>query len=165
MDKVFRIEDFLERLQRAESRNAFKLLPSVYDDVVEQVESKLGSAIPDDFRKFYSFCNGTTESVDEFRIITLEEFIKYDEEPERRWKAPWEFPFGEYAFFSNVWAVSIDKNNRNNYTIYTPYKDDRLYYTNSLAEFLERYLDEGIYDGIYKWGDEIIRNRQRLNLD
>ncbi|PWV49058.1 SMI1/KNR4 family protein [Chitinophaga sp. S165] len=163
MDKILRIEDIMERMRRGDVKESFELLPPVSDDVIEQVERKLGAALPDDFRKFYSFCNGTTRNVDAFRIITLEEITRKDDDPdapEERWKGPWEFPFADFALFYEVWVVSIDKNNRNNYIIYHPDGGDRLYYTSSLAEFLERHLNEG-YVGIFEWAEEIIRNRQR----
>lgn len=167
MDKILRIEDIMERMRRGEVKESFELIPPVSDGVIEQIEMKLGTALPDDFRKFYSFCNGTTKNVDAFRIIRLEEITRKDDkpdEPEERWKGPYEFPFAEYTLFYEVWAVSIDKNNRNNYIIYNPHKGDRLYYTNSLAEFLERHLNDGLSEGIFEWAEEIIRNRKNLNL-
>jgi len=158
MDNIFKIEDAIRRLEEMalDKDNPFGIYPGASDDVIERFEKKMGVKLPDDFRKFYKFTDGTTADEYMFRIIPLGEIMENSEQEGFQTAPGQEFDFAEYMIYSDTWTLNIDKNNHNNYIIGTR---GRIDYTNSLVEFLVRYIDGGLYEGLLEWENEIKRNR------
>jgi hypothetical protein len=159
MDRVFGIEETIKRMREISSDMTTSLITNMEasDNLVGWFEKKMGVKLPDDFKLFYYFSDGMEGGEDMFRIIPLDEIVDNNEDRHRRQGAG-EFWFAEYLIYCDAWTVSIDKNDHNKYVIYHTGPGDRVDLTNSLAEFLERYLDGGVYDGIYEWREEVKRS-------
>jgi len=101
-------------------------------------------------KALYRFCNGFESAEDLFRIIPLDEIADplYEYEPNR-------FYFAEYMIYCDVWEIEINPSNPNEYWISNPGKAVRLL-TQSLAEFLGRFLAKGVFGdgGLYTWHEE-----------
>jgi hypothetical protein len=105
--------------------------------------------LPDDFKLLYKFSNGFETDHDLFRLIPLGEIIENGLDKSYL-VSDTSFHFTEYMIYSDMWSVDISKDNLNSYRIYNK-TETVVNLTNSLAEFLCVFINEGIYDGLYGW--------------
>ncbi len=106
-------------------------------------------ALPADFKLLYKFSNGFETDHDLFRLISLDEIIENGLDKNYLINDT-SFHFSEYMIYSDMWSVDISNDNVNDYRIYNK-KDNVVYLTNSLAEFLCVFINKGIYHGLYEW--------------
>ncbi|MEP5338291.1 MAG: SMI1/KNR4 family protein [Algibacter sp.] len=116
----------------------------------EEIEMKL----PDDIKKFYSFTNGFESAEDLFRIIPLDEIIEKGNDDYLISNTS--FHIAEYMTYCDMWSVNVDSTNNNEYEIYNK-ADDIVKLTNSFVEFLEVFLNGGVFEneGLYDWRKNI----------
>jgi hypothetical protein len=127
----------IERIIREQGPQGIELkVAGVHD--IQHFESVTGLKLPDEMRTFYSLYSELEGAPDIFRIIPLAEVIEKELFSENK------FEFAEYLIYSDTWSVKINENDCNDYVINTTPP------TQSFAEFLERYLDDGVYQGFYR---------------
>lgn len=107
--------------------------------------------LPDDIKYFYGFCNGFEFAEDMFRIIPLEEIVN---EPSLTNNC---FYIAEYLIYCDVWTLDINAANNNDYKIYSE-ATSRVVLTNSFAEFLTVFVNGGVYDGLYNWREQKLKD-------
>ncbi|RFS17852.1 SMI1/KNR4 family protein [Emticicia sp. C21] len=114
--------------------------------IVNFFEQTINVSLPEDFVNFYLFCNGfTCENQIIFNFLSLQGIVK-------EWKLSKEIVLAEYMIFSETWYLRIDESDKNKYVIYT---DGDIAVTNSLAEFLDKFLIGGVM-GLSEWGRGVI---------
>ena len=106
--------------------------------------------LPEDFKLLYKFCNGFETDEDLFRLIPLDEII--ENEDDSYLISDKSFHFTEYMIYSNMWSVDINVDNINSYRIYNK-EEEVVFLTTSLTEFLCVFINKGLYDGLYRWGE------------
>jgi len=129
--------------------------PATDRDLID-FEGKLKCPLPDDMKALYRFCNGFESAEDIFRIIPLEEITITRPQPDRN-----SLSFAEYMIYSDSWEIDFNQSSPNDYCISNNGTRFRQL-TNSLAEFLERFLAAGVFGkgGLYVWHDEVdIQNK------
>lgn len=120
------------------------------EEEIDSFESKTFQ-LPDDFRQLYGFSNGFETSDWLFRVLPLQEIA---ENENSKMHASNSFHFAEYMIYSEIWSVELKEENK--YLIYKQYeKEDRIVFTDSLAEFLSVYVNGGLFDGLLQWDLEI----------
>ena len=118
--------------------------PPARDVEIKEWEKRAGFDLPDDFKEFYSICNGFECTDDIFIVTPLAKIDIFHETGEVS------FEFAEYMIHSDIWCVRKGDNGR-----YEMLNDIVL--TDSLQEFLERFLRGGVFeeDGLYDWQEKI----------
>jgi hypothetical protein len=150
------ISDILHQLSGSLSSYGITLYPPATDRGLTDFERKLKCPLPYDMTALYRFCNGFESAEDMFRIIPLEEIA--DRLSEYK---PNCFLFAEDMIYSDMWEIEINSSNPNEYWISNQGKAFRLL-TQSLAEFLGRFLAKGVFEdgGLYTWHEEVdIQNK------
>jgi hypothetical protein len=146
------ITDIRSRIQRDNTNLGITLYDKASGTQIVEFEKIKGVKLPEDLKIFYGFCNGFESAEDMFRIIPLNEML--ENKTDNYTKGEKDFHIAEYMIYCDMWTISIDSVNNNKYTIYK--KADRLYnLTNSFAAFLDKFLSGGVFDGLYKWEEEI----------
>lgn len=99
--------------------------------------------MPDDFKEFYTFCNGFESYSDMFNFISLQAIIENADYGEN-----W-FHFSEYMIYSDMWTL---KKNANTYSIVN-LGDKEIVLTSSLIDFLEHFLAGNVFEdgGLNHW--------------
>jgi hypothetical protein len=145
------ISDILHQLSENLSSYDITLYPPATDSDLIDFKGKLKWTLPDDMKTLYRFCNGFESAEDLFRIIPLEEIT--DRLSEYKLNC---FHFAEYMIYCDMWQIEINPSNANEYWISNQGKTFRLL-TQSLAEFLGRFLAKGVFEdgGLYTWHDEV----------
>lgn len=105
---------------------------------VDYFEAETSLKLPDEMRTFYSLYSELYGHEDMFRIIPLKEIV-HDKQYTNNG-----FVFAEYMIFSDAWSVALNESDRNIYKITGDFPSD------SFADFLQRYPDGGVYEGLYK---------------
>jgi len=110
---------------------------------IAKAEAKMRLILPDDFKEFYTICNGFDCADDKFSIVRINELFRDDE---YGWDC---FIFAERMTYEDVWACR--NLNDGHYEIFYNDDGDELVLTRSLTAFLERLLkghtsgDKGLY--------------------
>ena len=55
--------------------------------------------------------------------------------------------------YCDMWTITINPDD-NSYSIYNK-TDTTIILTNSFADFLDKFLTGGVFEGLYKWREEI----------
>lgn len=157
----------------------FELMKSTIAEIIERIKvdkNKLGITLfapasltdllnfekirrvrlPHDLVKFYSFSNGFESAEEIFRIIPLDEMIDNMKDRDTYIVEQGDFHFAEYMIYSDMWTIKINSADRNDYTIYN-YADNVITLTNSFSEFLETFLNGGVFAGLYTWRENVER--------
>jgi hypothetical protein len=124
--------------------------------LIRQVEKVHNITLPEDIKQFYRFSDGFEIAEDLFNLIPLNEIIESKSDYKHQ-----HLYIAEYMIYSDMWALEIDCKNYNDYWIYNINQyNDKIVLTNSLSDFLKRFLDAGVFgpNGLYKWGEAIRQN-------
>lgn len=146
------IPELINAIGEKHKNDNFVLHPQVPEEKVTKFEKHIGFTLPDDFKTFYSFCNGFEMDTDDiFRMIDIEEII--DNNIDKKAKT---FHFADYMIYSDMWTLKYF--GEGDYKIVNFGITD-VVLTDSLAEFLTRYLEGGVFEkgGLIDWHEEIIR--------
>jgi hypothetical protein len=129
------------------------LYPGADTSLVQYFEKEMHLILPNDFKAFFSFCNGFESKEDMFRMMPLDEILESKSE-----YAPSEFFIAEYLIYSDMWQVNFDNSDTSKYQIFNINGDNqKLNLTNSLALFIQRFLQGGVFgkDGLYEWHEAV----------
>lgn len=145
------IPELINAIGEKHKNDGFVARPPVSDEMIAKFEKKLGFAIPDDFRKLYSICNGFEVNEDSFKLAEIDEILKYYVNKKEK-----TFHFADYMTYSDMWTLKYF--GEANYKIVN-FGNIDIILTDSLAEFLSRFLSGGIFEngGLYDWHEEIKR--------
>ena len=145
------INDIIEKLSTNLSSYDITLYPPASRQELIDFEHRLNCSLPDDIKTLYLFCNGFESAEDLFRIIPLGEIV----DDLIRYK-PNCFALAEYLLYCDTWEIEINPSSPNEYRISNHGQAFRLL-TNSLTEFLDRFLAKGVFGdgGLYTWHDEV----------
>ena len=130
--------------------------PATENDI-DFFERRKKIKLPNDFKTLYKFSDGFETDEDLFRLIPLSEIT--DNGKDNYCINDTSFHFTEHMIYSDMWTVEISPNDFENYKIYSK-KDDIVYLTNSLAEFLCVFINKRIYEGLYEW-----REKKQTTID
>lgn len=164
------ITDVITRLQLEEEALGIALYSGASEAEIKSFEKAKGIKLPEAIKTFYRFCNGFMSDEDCFRIIPLQEIVANGRD--NYLVKEQDFHIAEFLIYCDMWTLSIDGGN-GAYYIYgdntlpnvmpaaSAFADgttnELLTLTTSFAEFLDRFLAGGVYDGLYKWRHEIGR--------
>jgi len=127
------------------------LHPAADETLIQDLEKAYNINLPEDFKEFYRFTDGFEMDEDIFNMIPLAEMIDNSKDD----KCP---SIAEYMIYSDVWHLKINNDDPNLYEIYVlDYDSEKIVLTNSLAEFIARFLKGGVFEmkGLYAWQSEI----------
>lgn len=112
---------------------------------IRAFEKRIGFLLPDDFREFYSLCNGFECNEDIFHMVSLESITGHPEQYGHHW-----FYFAQYMIYSDSWGLRLT--DAGQYEIFNGHYPSEVL-TRSLYEFLERFLTGNVFDpgGLYDW--------------
>jgi hypothetical protein len=144
------IQEAINKLQAYRGPSKLTLHPGADETLLAEVESAYGVTLPDDFKTLYRFSDGFETDEDIFNMIPLAE-IKNNKDRD----SP--LYIAEYLIYSEMWRLEINPDNCNDYKIMVEFNGNQLLLTNSLAEFVDRFLNGGVFDagGLYDWHEEI----------
>jgi len=139
-----------------------KLNPPAPRSEVEYLEKIIERRLPPDLRDFYLSVNGFETEDDMFRVIPVHEVIEY----KLHLHTP-RINFAEYMIYCDTWDLMLDREGKDRYAIVNrdPEKERDVVLTNSIYEFLERYLENGGMRGefgLISWCDRL-KSKQRRN--
>lgn len=63
-----------------------------------------------------------------------------------------DFHIAEYLVYCDMWTIHINPENPNDYRIYTG--DPVMKLTNSFSDFLNVFLEGGVFAGLYAWKEK-----------
>jgi len=121
------------------------------EELIRQVERTYHITLPADFKTLYRFTDGFETEEDMFNMIPLSEMVDNKKKHEPLWIA-------EYLVYCDIWELEISPENPDDYSIFVgDYDRGRIVLTNSLAEFIGRFLKGGVFEigGLYAWACEI----------
>ncbi|MCR5888610.1 SMI1/KNR4 family protein [Hymenobacter sp. J193] len=126
-----------------------------------KVEAKLGRQLPEEIRAFYLQCPGFWTNDCLFRVLSMSDILTEIERP----AAPntnLHFPIADYMIFSDVWEVVLDEENPARYVIVNSnhHTEESVVLTDSLYEFVNKFLEGGIFggeegEGLYGWRERL----------
>jgi hypothetical protein len=151
------IKDIIEKIDQDKDKLNITLYPPAYISEIEELEEKLKINLPDEIKTFYRFTNGFLSGEDLFRIIPIDEVLKYANELNEN-----EFYIAEYMIYSDTWVVSLNPPD-NSYQIME--HSFKTVLTNSFAEFLQHFFTGGVFGkgGLYEWKDQIDKKKSHPN--
>jgi len=146
------IQDAINQLQAYQGPSKLILHPGAGEDLLTAVESTYGVTLPDDFKALYRFSNGFETDEDIFNMIPLAEIKSNKEEDKAN-----PLYIAEYMIYADMWWLEINPDNDNDYKIMVESNGNQLVLTDSLAEFIDRFLKGGVFEhgGLYTWHKEI----------
>jgi cell wall assembly regulator SMI1 len=146
------IQNAIEQLKSYNGPDELKLHDGADEALISELEKMFDTTFPDDFKTFYRFTDGFETDEDIFNMVPLADMR------EQRHKYDSPLNIAEYMIYSDMWALKINPYNCNDYQIIhqDEYGDDFVV-TNSLGEFISRFLKGGVFgnDGLYDWHDEV----------
>lgn len=150
------IKEIIEKLKRNYKELGITLFNPATFEIIAELENTIGIQLPDEIITFYKFCNGFESEEDMFRIIPLEEIIENIRIRKTYITNPKDFHFAEYMLYCDMWTLNINPQNKNDYKIYNMAETD-INLTNSFGDFLEVFLNKGVFEGLYEWKENIKR--------
>ena len=143
------INEIISYLKHGSVERNIHLSPGAIDTLICKVEQCYGIVFPEDIKLFYKFTNGFETDEHLFNIISLDSMIQ--EKEEYGAKSPY---IAEYLIYSDMWGLDVNSVD-GSYTIFNDNQhDENVVLTNSLAEFLECFLKNGLL-GLIKWGERM----------
>ena len=148
------ITDIIKRIKTEQKALGITLFAPASPAEIQNFENIMGVKLPEDLVKFYSFSNGFESEEDLFRIIPLDEIIDNlkDEDTYTVW--PNDFHIAEYMIYCDMWTINTNAANSEDYKIYNKAKNV-ITLTNSFPEFLDTFLNDGVFGGLYNWREKI----------
>jgi hypothetical protein len=148
---IMSIKELITAIKQKHARSGIIVHAPAREAELREWEKRTGFSLPGDFRELYSSCNGFECTEDIFNLTPLREIEKYDLPNGKNG-----FELAEYMIRSDLWYVR-KKGDNSKYEISNSQSDAVL--TDSLQEFLERFLRGGVFEtgGLYDWQEEIKR--------
>lgn len=146
-----KINEAVSSLKSYDGPFKLRLHAGAEDAHIKDMEEAYAVELPEDFKYFYRFSDGFEADRDIFNMIPLAEIIDNYEEGTH-------ISIAEYMIYSDMWYLEVSKDDPHQYQIYVlDYDLEKIILTNSLAEFIGRFLRGGVFEigGLYAWKDEI----------
>jgi hypothetical protein len=150
------ITDIIAKIKAEKEELGITLYAPASSTEILDFENSMGIKLSEDIAEFYRFCNGFESEEDMFRIIPLDEIIDNIEQPDTYAVELNDFHFAEYLIYSDMWTISVNPVDRNDYHIYNK-AENVIILTNSFVEFLNTFLIGGVFNGLYTWRKNIER--------
>jgi hypothetical protein len=148
------IEDIINRIKTDKGKLGITLYaPASSSDLIKFQEIR-HVTLPDDIKTFYSFSNGFESAEDMFRIIPLDEIIDNMKDRDTYTERNGDFHIAEYMIYCDMWTLYVNSHGSNQYKIYHK-TENTIVLTNSFSEFLTVFLDNGVFDGLYSWRENL----------
>ena len=147
------ISEILPEIDCNLSSLGITLYPQATELEIFDFEQAISVKIPEELRRLYTYSNGFISEEDLFRIIPLDEILKWRDIERSQERV--DFVIAEYMIYCDSWWVKIDRTNPNTYLIYqVDHPDNPL--TNSIAEFLAVFMTGGVFgsEGLYEWAEQ-----------
>jgi hypothetical protein len=140
----------IEDIRRHAADYAITLYPPANDATIDYFEAQTGISFPDDIKLLYKAFNGFISEEDMFRLVPLDELTVHDRSGV--------YPF-EYMMYCDTWQLEPTPNG---YLISNIGSDGtKTFLTNNVAEFLLRFLQGGVFDGLYEWHKQVATHNLR----
>lgn len=147
------IDDIIKSIQVNKEKYGITLNKRASISEIEKFEKAMKLKLPGDLRTFYEFSNGFYSEEDMFNIIPLKEIM--ERHFEFKVSRPNGFDFAEYMIYCDMWTISInDKGDK--YSIYN-IAETAITLTDSFSEFLDVFLNGGVFDGLDSWRQRVER--------
>lgn len=153
------IRELIAAIFEKHKANGIDINPPAPEDQIQRFEKQVGFALPNDFKEFYSICNGFGCVEDIFNIIPLEQISDLGRDYGKSW-----FLFSEYMIFSDAWGLRFTHSGE--YEIYNA-SLPALVLTSSLQVFLEHFLEGDVFErnGLYEWRDTVQSQQGAANTN
>ncbi|MBO9203107.1 MULTISPECIES: SMI1/KNR4 family protein [Niastella] len=148
------IKDIINRIKTDKTRLGITLYAPASSSDIVKFEEILHITLPDDIKTFYSFSNGFESDEDMFRIIPLEEIVDNIKDRNSFTESNGDFHIAEYMIYCDTWTLHVDSNDSSQYKIYNKTLNT-IVLTNSFSEFLNVFLNKGVFDGLYSWRENL----------
>lgn len=149
------VTDIISKIQEEKAAYGITFYDKASLSDIYSVEDTIGVKLPEDIKALYLLCNGFESGEDLFRLLPLNEIIENTRNgPDPHLVEQKDFHIAEYMIYSDMWTVNINREDEGKYTIYNK-SGNIVTLTNSLSEFLERFFRDGVFNGLYKWREEI----------
>ncbi|SDK58224.1 hypothetical protein SAMN04487898_109190 [Pedobacter sp. ok626] len=148
------IQSAIEELKERAKTGALRLHSGASETSLKEVERIYSKTLPEDFKMLYRFSDGFDTDEDIFNMIRIEEII------ENKMKYNNQLYIAEYMTYCDSWELDISIQNPNDYQITNLTRlNTTITLTRSLAEFIHRFLQGGVFDaaGLYDWHEETMR--------
>jgi cell wall assembly regulator SMI1 len=130
------------------------LRPPASEELIRKVEEMYGIILPKDIKQFYKFTNGFDTYDWLFNLISMEDMIdqkvkyKYNDES---------LPLAEYMTYAETWHLEVNPHHPDKYNIIIFDGKSNIILTHSLAEFIQRFLDGGLFgeNGLCHWAEQL----------
>jgi len=147
------ITNCIERIKTEQKALGITLFVPASTAEIQNFENIMGVKLPADLVKFYSFSNGFESEEDLFRIIPLDEIYNF-KDSDTGTVGPNDFHIAEYMTYCDSWTININAANSEDYKIYNM-AENVITLTNSFPEFLDTFLKDGVFGGLYNWREKI----------
>jgi hypothetical protein len=144
------IQDIIAHIQDDQEALGITLYPAATDAEIEAFEQEMMVKLPEDVKTFYKFTNGFESEADMFRIIPLHDIVPFSTELDIESLGPHDFHIADYMEFAGNWTISIADQGKS-YSIYI-LGEGIIVLTNSFTDFLQRFLQGGVFAGLHDWG-------------
>lgn len=151
------IAAIIDRIKTNKTALGITLYNGASEHDIKTFEETMNTRLPEDIKTFYRCCNGFESEEDLFRIIPLDEIIERGKDSYLVNNG--DFHFAEYMIYCDMWSLSVNTSD-NSYFIYNS-ADDIVTLTSSFAVFLNRFLDGGVFEGLYDWRTEISQAKNK----
>lgn len=143
------IREIISAIVLKHKQDGITVNPPASELDIRSFERELGFDLPTDFKEFYLVCNGFECTEDIFKMISLDDALRYEQDYGKNW-----FHFVEYMIYSDMW--SLRRKDDGTYEIFNK-GDTEVILTSSLQEFLKRFLQGNVFEkgGLYDWHEEL----------
>jgi hypothetical protein len=143
------IQELIESIARKHRDSGINLHPAATSLDIISFEKRMGFSLPNDFKIFYSICNGFECDEDLFNVNSFDDIMSH----QNNYGANW-FYFAEYMIYSDMWGLRLTS--LGHYEIFNG-SYPRVAMTSSLSEFLNKFLEGNVFDpgGLYNWQEEL----------
>ncbi len=147
--KMTTINSLLAAIVEKHREEGITVSPAAKPAAIDAFEKRIGFALPEDFKAFYSCCNGFACEEDWFMMTELEDITRHTQNLGEHW-----FVFSEYLTYCDGWGLRYTDTGQ--YEIFN-WSYPEITMTDSLVVFLERFLQGNVFDpgGLYDWQQEL----------
>ncbi|TYZ13274.1 SMI1/KNR4 family protein [Hymenobacter lutimineralis] len=156
---MFSLPALLQQIQDARKRLDVEFHLNETQSCIAEVEARLNRRLPEEIRAFYAQCPGFWTNDGLFRVLSMADILVELEVPAATSSnTKRHFPVADYMIFSDVWEVVLDEGNSARYVIVNSnhHTEEPVVLTDSLYEFINKFLREGVFEGeevegLYGW--------------
>ncbi len=148
------MKDIIAAIAAKHQQEGFIINPPATAAEIAAFERAAGFALPEDFSRLYTICNGFECDEDQFNLSPLTNIMEYG-----RSDQPYSFIFAEYMTRSDQWGMRLL--NDGTYEIFNCSKPG-LVLTTDLEVFLHRFLLGNVFEtgGLYDWQEKLKQGNQ-----